>query len=58
MVKKTDTKKEVYFIATKYKNRPTSVKFYTNNGKAVPGNSIAKTDSGGGIHFYTSYSLG
>ncbi|MDP1710259.1 MAG: hypothetical protein Q8L28_01455 [bacterium] len=57
MTKKIEAKKEVYFIATKYKNRKASVSFYTKEGKSVPENSVAKTDVGGAVGFYTNYSL-
>lgn len=55
MVKKSEAKKEVYFIATKYKNNPAKVNFYTKSGRAVPNSSVTKTKSSEGFRFYTTF---
>jgi len=53
MAKKQITKKPVYFIATKYKNEPAKVSFYTKDGKKVPENQVEKEPTKTGVRLYT-----
>lgn len=46
-------KKEVYFIATKYKNNPAKVSFYTKDGKEVPEKNVEKENTQTGVKLYT-----
>lgn len=48
-VKKTP----VYFIATKYKNRPAEVSFYTKEGKEVQEERVEKQPTKAGMRLYT-----
>lgn len=52
-MKKTKAqKKEVYFIATKYKNNPTKVVYYTTEGERVPTNLVEKKESTNGTKYF------
>lgn len=55
MIKKSKAKKEVYFIATKYKNQPVDVSFYVKGGKKVSKNRVKKvmTKSGASSLYLT-----
>ena len=53
MAKKIRGDKPVYFIATKYKNSPADVTFYTNTGKKVAENKVEKVSTKSGIRLYT-----
>lgn len=53
MIKKKTTKKEVYFIATKYKNQPANVSFYTKEGEKVPESKVEKEPTKKGIRLFT-----
>lgn len=53
MVRKKAAKKEVYFIATKYKNKPAEVTFYTEKGDKVPEKVVEKVPTRDGVHLYT-----
>lgn len=53
MKKKQLTKKPVYFIATKYKNNPTRVAFYTKVGGQVAENKVEKEPTKAGVRLYT-----
>ena len=46
-------KKSVYFIATKYKNNPTKVSFYTIDGHEVPEKNVQKKNTKTGVKLYT-----
>lgn len=52
-MKKQVTKQEVYFIATKYKNNPAQVSFFTKAGKEVPKNAVEKVHTKAGTQLYT-----
>lgn len=43
----------VYFIATKYKNRPAEVSFYTKEGGKVQEERVEKQPTKTGIRLYT-----
>jgi len=45
-------KKEVFFIATKYKGNPTIVDFYTRSGKKVPQDIVEKERTKDGVKFF------
>lgn len=51
-MKKIHKKKEVYFIATKYKNKPIKIDFYTNTGEAVSVKDVKKEQDKFGTKFY------
>lgn len=53
MKKKDIVKKEVYFIATKYKNKPAQVSFYVKGGKQVPEDKVEKQYTKTGVRLYT-----
>ncbi len=53
MKKNNIAKKEVYFIATKYKNKPAQVSFYTKGGKQVPEDKVEKQHTKTGVRLYT-----
>ncbi len=53
MKKKLTNEKEVYFIATKYKNQPTKVSFYTKGGREVPENKVEKEPTKTGVRLNT-----
>lgn len=46
-------KSPVYFIATKYKNKPAQVSFYTKRGKQVPEDKVEKQHTKTGVRLYT-----
>lgn len=52
--KKKKNKKEVYFIATKYKNRPVDVTFYTKTGEEVEREAVERTYTSEGVKFYAA----
>ena len=54
MRQKRMTKKEVYFIATKYKNKPAQVDFYTKTGKHVPSDAVEKKQTKEGVRFFAA----
>lgn len=54
MAKKRAHKKEVYFIATKYKNQPVDVAFYTKDGKKVAFETVEKKRKKEGVRFFTT----
>lgn len=43
----------VYFIATKYKNNPAKVSFYTTDGHEVPEKKVEKESTKTGVKLYT-----
>lgn len=46
MTKKLKTlKKGVFFIATKYKNEPAKVNFYTKGGELVSDNTVCRSET-------------
>ncbi len=50
----TRTKKtSVYFIATKIKQQPAVVNFYTKEGKSVSRQDVEKVETKQGTEFYT-----
>lgn len=53
MKKRNTAKKEVYFIATKYKNKPAKVAFYTKDGGQVAENKVEKDITKAGVRLYT-----
>ncbi len=53
MKKNNATKKEVYFIATKYKNKPAQVSFYAKKGGQVPEDKVEKQHTKTGVRLYT-----
>lgn len=53
MNKKNIAKKEVYFIATKYKNNPASIAYFTKkDGKEVDFNNVKKENTSEGIKYF------
>ena len=51
--KKKQTKKEVYFIATRIKNRPIKVSFYTKkDGKEVESSMVKKEHTNHGVRLF------
>ncbi len=46
-------KTPVYFIATKYKNNPAQVSFFTKAGKEIPENAVEKVHTKTGTQLYT-----
>ena len=55
MKKKNNAKKEVYFIATKYKNKPASVSYFTKkDGKEVDFNNVEKKYTNEGIKYFAA----
>ncbi len=49
---------EVIFIATKYKDKPVNIHFYTETGRHVPAKSVSRTESDKkGIRFFTTTPL-
>lgn len=55
MKKKDVAKKEVYFIATKYKNKPANVIYYTKkDGKQVNFNNVEKKYTSEGIKYFAT----
>lgn len=53
MHKNKPAKQEVYFIATKYQDRPTKVAFYTESGREVPEDKVEKHSTKLGVKLYT-----
>ena len=53
MNKRNTAKKEVYFIATKYKNKPVQVSFYVKGGKQVPEDKVERQHTKTGVRLYT-----
>lgn len=53
MKKKNIAKKEVYFIATKYKNKPARVAFYKKSGGQIAENKVEKDLTKAGVRLYT-----
>ncbi len=53
MNKNNAAKKEVYFIATKYKNKPAQVSFYVRGGKQVSEDKVEKQHTKTGVRLYT-----
>lgn len=45
--------KPVYFIATKHKNSPAKVAFYTKDGGQVPEDKVEKEPTKSGVRLYT-----
>ena len=54
MVKKS--KEEVNFIATKHRNEPVQVSFYTKEGKFVAFDAVEKRATKTGVKFYATVS--
>lgn len=54
MKKKQLTKKSVYFIATRYKNEPVKVDFYTQSGEHVPFDAVERKRTKFGVQLFTS----
>lgn len=52
-MKKKARKKEVYFIATKYKNQPVKIDFYTKTGESIPSKEVKKEETKAGPRFFT-----
>ena len=52
-MKKKPTSKPVYFIATKHKNSPVQVAFYTKDGGQVPEKKVEKEPTKAGVRLYT-----
>lgn len=50
---KTATKTPVFFIATKTKQQPARVSFFTKTGKPVSFDAVKKVKTKEGVHFYT-----
>lgn len=46
-------KTPVFFVATRAKNKPMLVNFYTKTGKPVAFVTVKKVKTREGIHFYT-----
>jgi len=46
-------KTPVFFIATKTRNEPVVVDFYTKKCKPVSFNAVEKVRTKGGVHFFT-----
>ncbi|MBI4215388.1 MAG: hypothetical protein HY602_01540 [Parcubacteria group bacterium] len=49
---KTTTKTPVFFIATKTKQEPAIVHFYTKKGEPVAFHAVKKVKTKEGVHFY------
>lgn len=49
----TPTKKQVFFVATKKRNEPVVVNFYTKKGKPVAFESVKRVKTKEGVFFYT-----
>ena len=49
---KASNKKEVKFIATKYRNEPVQVSFYNKNGKFVAFDAVERRATKSGVRFY------
>ena len=46
------TKTPVFFVATRARNKPMSVNFYTKTGKRVAFEAVKKVKTKEGVHFY------
>lgn len=46
-------KKPVFFVATKTRNQPVVVRFYTKKGQPVAFNAVQKVKTKEGVLFYT-----
>lgn len=46
------TKTQVFFVATRAKNKPMLVNFYTKAGKPVAFEAVKKVKTKEGVHFY------
>ncbi len=46
------TKTPVFFVATRAKNKPMLVNFYTKTGKFVAFDAVKKVKTKEGVHFY------
>lgn len=58
MTKKRAVKKqEVFFIATRYKNKPLDVTFYTKSGKPVPEETVTKEKTERGLQHFTTFAV-
>lgn len=51
-MKKTQKKAEVFFIATKYKNKPIRIDFYTKKWKHVPAKEVKKEETREGVRYF------
>lgn len=47
-------KKEVYFIATRYKNNPLNIVFYTKEGERVPTKLVEKEKTAVGTRYFAT----
>ena len=47
------TKTPVFFVATRAKNMPMRVQFYTKTGKMVDFDAVKKVKTKEGVYFYT-----
>lgn len=47
-------KTPVFFIATKIKNTPVVVNFYTTKGKKVESESVTKEKTDSGVYYYAN----
>lgn len=54
MKKNKATKKEVYFIATKYGDNPIKIDYYTKTGEHVPHKAVEKVQTTAGTQFFTA----
>ena len=52
--KKVVKKQKVFFVATKYKNKPATVQFYTKTGKQVQSKSVEKKVTKTGVQHFTT----
>ena len=43
----------VFFVATRAKNKPMLVNFYTKTGKFIAFDAVKKVKTKEGVHFYT-----
>ena len=57
-MKKKLTKTPVFFIATKIKEQPALVNFYTWAGKEVDRQNVKKVKTNAGTQFYTTVQFG
>lgn len=46
------TKTPVFFIATRAKNKPMRVQFYTKTGEMIDFDAVKKVKTSEGVHFY------
>lgn len=52
--KKGMKKEEVHFIATRYRNEPLNVSFYTNDGKQIAWEAIEKKRTKEGVKLFVA----